>query len=87
MEEDKKNSNSITDFRDIYDQYLGASKIYHVADDAEKKPSEATYHGEKRNWIFSKFSTLHKDKHNILERLLGHGYTVIGERYNVRRLV
>ena len=37
-----------------------------MIDDSEKKLATATYHGEKINWTFKTFSTLHKEQYNIL---------------------
>ena len=44
----------------IYNHYMGASNIYHMVDGAEKKLDQCSYTGEKRNWTFEKYSTLHK---------------------------
>ena len=52
----------------------------------EKKLTQCSYTGEKRNWTFEKYATLHKEQHNILEILKDHGYTWIEQRSMVRYL-
>ena len=52
----------------------------------QKKLSQWTYTGEKRNWTFDKYDTLHKEQHNTLESLTEHGYTGIYHRSKVRYL-
>ena len=47
-------------FRIIYNNHLGHSNIYQMADGAEKKLDQCSYNGEKRNCTFDKYSTLHK---------------------------
>ena len=70
-------------YKPIYNHYLGPSNIDHMADFADKKLSQCTYTGEKRNWTFKKYATLHKEHHNILESLKDHGYTGINQKSKV----
>ena len=56
-------------FRIIYNHYLCPSKIDHMAAGAEKKLDQCSYTGKKKNWTFEKYDTLHKEHHNILDRL------------------
>ena len=70
----------------IYNHYLGPINIYYMEDGAEKKISQYVYTGEKMNWTFEKYVTLHKEHHNILERLKEHGYKGIDQRSKVRYL-
>ena len=53
---------------------------------AEKKLDQCTNTGEKRNWTFEKYNTLHKEQHNILESLMEHMYTGNDQISKVRYL-
>ena len=64
----------------VYNQYLSLRNVYHMAAVSKKKLSQCTYTGEKRNWTFKKYYTLHKEQHEILESLMEHGYTGINQR-------
>ena len=82
----KKHRDGRLGFRIIYNHYLGPRNIYHMAAGAEKKLAQCTY-TKKRNCTFDKYATLHKEQHNILESLKGHGYTCIGQKSKVRYLI
>ena len=69
-----------------YNHYIGPSKINNMAAGAEKNIDQWTYTEEKRKWTFEKYSTLHKEKHNIIESLKEHGYTVVEQLLQVRYL-
>ena len=73
-------------FRIVYNHYLGPSNIDHMAGGREKKLSQCSYTGEKRNVTFEKYATLHEEQHNILEILKEHGYTGIDHRSKVSYL-
>ena len=86
LKSDKKHRDEILGIRLIYNHYLGPSNINHMAAGEEKKLAQCSYTGEKRNWTFEKYATLHKKHHDILESLKEHGYTGIDQRSNVRYL-
>ena len=69
LKTDKKYRDGRLGFRFIYNHYLGTSNIYHMAAGAEKNITQCTYTGEEGNWTFEKYATLHKEEHNIPERL------------------
>ena len=50
---------------------------------AERKLEMANYSGEKCNWNFENYITLHKDQHVILKGLIEHGYAGIDARSRV----
>ena len=68
----------------IYINYLGLNNINQMASGAEKKLAHCTYTGEKINWKFDKYATLHQEKHNILKSLKEHEYTGIDHISKVR---
>ena len=76
----KKHGERIMGYKLIYNHYLDPINIDHMAACAENKLTQCTYTGGNRNWIFMKYATLHKYKHNILESLKEHGYTGIYQR-------
>ena len=55
----KKHHDEIMGYKLIYKHYLGPSKINHMAAGTVKKLAQCTYTGEKRNWTFEKYATLH----------------------------
>ena len=55
----KKHSDGKMGYKIIYNHYLSPRKIDHMAAGAEKKLAQCTYSGEKRNWTFEKYATLH----------------------------
>ena len=55
-----------------------------MAAGTDKKISQCTYTGERIKWNFENYSTLHKEKCNILESLKENGYTGINKRSKVR---
>ena len=57
-----------------------------MAAGTEKKLTQCTYTGEKRNWTFKKYATFRKEQHNILESLKEHGYTGIDQQSKIRYL-
>ena len=82
----KKDRNVRLGFRLKYNHYLDPSNMDYMAAGAYKKLAKLTYTGEKRNWTFEKYATLHKEQHNILEILKEHGYTCIDQPSRVRYL-
>ena len=53
----KKHSDGRMGYKIIYNYYLGQSKIYHMAAGVDRKLSQCTYTGEKKNWTFEKYAT------------------------------
>ena len=45
-----------------------------MASKAERRLRDVNYHGEKRNWTFEKYVTVHKEQHHVLTNLEQHGY-------------
>ena len=73
----KKHRDGRLGFSIIHNNYLGPSNIDLIAAGAEKNIDQYSYTGEKRNRTLKKYATLHKEHHNILERLKEHVYTGI----------
>ena len=58
----------------LHDHYLGPSNVDNMASTAEKALLTAQYDGERRNWNFESYVSLHQQQHVILEGLTFHGY-------------
>ena len=58
-----------------------------MASKAERRLRDVNYHGEKRNWTFEKYVTVHKEQHHVLTNLEQHGYKGIDDRSKVRFLI
>ena len=74
-----KNHDGTMGYKLIYNHHLGPRNIDHMTAGAEKNLSHSICTGEKRNWNFEKYYTLHKDQNNTLESLNEHGYTGINQ--------
>jgi hypothetical protein len=71
----------------LYDHYLGASNVDHMAARAEGKLQSTTYTGETKRWNFERYVALHVDQHTVLNGLTQYGYSGIDPRSKVRYLM
>jgi hypothetical protein len=58
-----------------------------MASKAECHLCDVNYNGEKRNWTFEKYVTVHKEQHHILTSLEQHGYKGIDDHSKVSFLI
>jgi hypothetical protein len=83
----RRTRNGRAGFFGVYNHFLGPNNVDHMASKAERRLRDVNYHGEKRNWTFEKYVTVHKEQHHVLTNLEQHGYKGIDDRSKVRFLI
>ena len=57
----------------MYDHFLVPNNVDHMEYKADRHLCDTYYHGDRRNWNFEKYVTVHKEQHHILKILEYNG--------------
>ena len=83
----KKEKNGRKLFRILFEHYLGADHVGHLATKMETRLATLTYRGEQKNWNWASYTDAHIEQHTIATNLKQYGYAGLDERSKVRHLL
>ena len=69
-----RNRNGMMVYIFTYNQYLKPNIVDHMESMAERRLCDTSYHGEKQNWSFERYVSVHKEQHHILQIFQEHRY-------------
>ncbi len=71
----KKEKNGRKLYHLLFAHYLGSDHVSHLANKMEACLASLTYHGEQKNWDWSRNTDAHIEQHTIAKNLMEHGYS------------